>query len=66
MIAHLDRNGDGVLPRDEVPGRMQQRFETVDANRDGALSAEEITAAMEQRRAARAARAAEGPQGSGR
>lgn len=66
MIAHLDRNGDGVLQREEVPARMQTRFETVDANRDGALSAEEITAAMAQRRAARAARVGEGPQGSGR
>jgi len=40
--ARMDRNGDGVLSRDEVPGRLGQRFEELDENRDGVLSQTEI------------------------
>ncbi|WP_164072959.1 EF-hand domain-containing protein [Stenotrophomonas maltophilia] len=54
---HMDRNGDGVLTADELPGgkgrpitREQQRqvivqrFHKQDANRDGYLSARELSA----------------------
>lgn len=40
----LDRNGDGVLSRDEVPERLQGLFTRADVNHDGKLSSEEIRA----------------------
>ncbi|MBS1821479.1 MAG: EF-hand domain-containing protein [Acidobacteria bacterium] len=38
----LDRNGDGILTRDEVPERMQGLFNRIDANHDGRITPEEI------------------------
>lgn len=40
----LDRNGDGVLTRDEVPERLQGLFTRADVNHDGKLTSEEIRA----------------------
>jgi Ca2+-binding EF-hand superfamily protein len=38
----LDRNGDGVLSKDEVPERMQGLFDRTDVNHDGKLTPDEI------------------------
>ena len=40
----LDKNGDGVLTKDEVPERMQAMFDRGDANHDGKLTPDEIRA----------------------
>ncbi|QNI37614.1 EF-hand domain-containing protein [Edaphobacter albus] len=40
----LDRNGDGVLTRDEVPERLQGFFTRADINHDGKLTPDEIRA----------------------
>jgi Ca2+-binding EF-hand superfamily protein len=40
----LDRNGDGVLTKDEVPERMQGMFDRIDTNHDGKLTQDEIKA----------------------
>ena len=34
-----DANDDGVITLDEFPGRMRDRFDSVDANGDGTPSA---------------------------
>lgn len=54
---NMDRNGDGVLETDELPGgrgrpislqayqdNLRQQFHRLDRNRDGYLSAAELTA----------------------
>lgn len=38
----LDRNGDGVISKDEVPERMQGLFARIDANNDGKITPDEI------------------------
>jgi len=40
----LDRNGDGVLSKDEVPERLQGIFARSDANHDGKITPDEIRA----------------------
>lgn len=40
----LDRNGDGLLTRDEFPGVVGRLFDQIDADGDGAISAEEDAA----------------------
>jgi Ca2+-binding EF-hand superfamily protein len=48
MFKRLDRNGDGVITRDEMakkPGK--DHFEEADTDHDGQLSKEEIQAARE-------------------
>lgn len=51
MIEQLmqnDKNGDGKLSADELPGPMaQQLIQNGDKNRDGALSKDELTQAMQ-------------------
>lgn len=38
----LDKNNDGSLDRDEVPGPVKQRFERIDADGNGKISREEF------------------------
>ena len=38
----LDRNGDGILTKDEIPERMQGLFSRIDVNHDGKLTPDEI------------------------
>lgn len=45
-FAWLDRNGDGVLGRDEIP----RWFDRLDVNRDGGVTQEEARAAASRRR----------------
>jgi hypothetical protein len=42
VFASLDANKDGKLTKDEVPGRIAERFDMVDLNRDGAVSVKEL------------------------
>ena len=35
MLAALDANKDGKLTKDEMPGRIAERFDFVDQNHDG-------------------------------
>ncbi len=41
-LQQLDRNGDGILQKDEVPEAYRDRFDAIDANQDGALDRDEI------------------------
>lgn len=46
----LDRNGDGILTKDEVPERMQGMFARIDTNNDGKLTQDEIKASAAAQR----------------
>ncbi len=43
VFKQLDSNGDGKLVKDELPGRMADRFDLIDADGDGAVTKEELT-----------------------
>lgn len=49
LFQRMDRNGDGVLTRDEVPERLQQRMTGLDRDRNGSISADEFGTAMQRR-----------------
>lgn len=57
-FAAMDKNGDGVINRDEAAARprMAKKFDTLDANKDGALSKDEMKAAHDKIKARRMAR----------
>jgi Ca2+-binding EF-hand superfamily protein len=40
----LDRNGDGILTKDEIPERMQGLLSRIDTNHDGKITPDEIRA----------------------
>jgi len=42
LIARLDKDGDGALSGDEIPGWMQRRMERLDKNGDGRLTVDEL------------------------
>jgi Ca2+-binding EF-hand superfamily protein len=42
LIKDYDRNNDGFLQRDEVPGYLRDHFDQLDTNKDGKLSREEL------------------------
>jgi Ca2+-binding EF-hand superfamily protein len=44
-----DRNGDGVLNRDEVPGQLRNEFDKWDTNKDGVIDLKEYTEYMRAR-----------------
>jgi len=44
VVARLDRNADGKLSGDEIPGWMQRRMAQLDKDGDGALTADELGA----------------------
>jgi Ca2+-binding EF-hand superfamily protein len=46
LLKEYDRNGDGFLEREEVSGRLRERFNQLDANHDGRLSREELQKGM--------------------
>jgi hypothetical protein len=45
LLEQLDKNKNGSLDRDEVPGRMMEQFDRIDANKDGVLDRDELMAA---------------------
>ena len=45
-----DADGDGELAKDELPPRMQQRFEVIDTNSDGTVDRGELQAGFERMR----------------
>ncbi len=49
-FAALDKNGDGVISRDEVAARprLVKMFDKLDTNKDGVLSKDEMKAAKEK------------------
>ncbi len=42
FMARFDENKDGVITKDEAPGRMAENFDRIDGNGDGKLTAEEF------------------------
>jgi len=65
-LQRLDKNGDGMLSRQEIPQRMQrlrQHFEHIDRDGDGRLSQREIEILLKRRsdRANRSSQAAAAP-----
>jgi Ca2+-binding EF-hand superfamily protein len=42
LLKEYDKNGDGFLQRDEVPGYIRDHFDQIDTNKDGKLSREEL------------------------
>jgi len=42
FFAHLDRNHDGKLAREELPEQARRMFDRMDADRDGTVTAEEF------------------------
>ena len=49
-VFKMDKNGDGLLAKSEVQGRLLERFETIDVNEDGFISKEEFTNAPRPQR----------------
>lgn len=49
-FAALDKNGDGVISRDEAAARprLAKMFDTLDTNKDGVLSKDEMKAALDK------------------
>ena len=47
VLAHLDKDGDGLISRDEAQAapRLARHFNEIDANKDGFLSKDELAAA---------------------
>jgi hypothetical protein len=62
FIAEHDRNGDGMLARDEVPDWITRAFDRIDVDRDGKLSKRELAAVSD--RLARRASPATQPAGA--
>ena len=42
FIKRFDKNGDGVLTKDELPARLAASFDRLDANKDGKLDKKEV------------------------
>src|SRR5262249_3235043 len=47
FIKRFDKNGDGVLTKDELPERLAERFSRIDANGDGKLDKAEVERMLE-------------------
>ena len=43
-LERVDKNGDGVISRDEWPARRSRAFDRIDTNHDGVVSADELRA----------------------
>ena len=46
FIKRFDKNGDGVLTRDELPPRLADTFDRIDTNKDGKLDKQEVAALL--------------------
>jgi Ca2+-binding EF-hand superfamily protein len=40
----MDKNNDGKFSKDELPPRLQERFDALDANKDGSVELDELRA----------------------
>lgn len=49
LMQRVDRNGDGLIQKDEARGPIAERFQEMDADDNGTLSKEELTAWFEKR-----------------
>jgi mono/diheme cytochrome c family protein len=49
VISMFDKNGDGLLQKDEAPGQMANFFDMIDQNKDGAVDLQEAEAAQKFR-----------------
>ena len=49
----IDTNGDGVITKEDMAAKAEERFKSADTNGDGKLSAEEMKAGAESRKAER-------------
>ena len=56
MFRKLDKNGDSVLSRDEIPQRLAARFARMDQDGSGAIEAREIRAIVQRLRQSGAGR----------
>lgn len=54
-LKRLDKDGNGMISKEEAPPRLKDRFDEVDANKDGQIDKEEMKAARAKR--------GEGPKG---
>jgi Ca2+-binding EF-hand superfamily protein len=50
FLKRFDKNGDGVLTRDELPPRLAQAFDQADRNGDGKLDKQEVAALLQMLR----------------
>jgi len=48
LIKRVDKNGDGMLQKDEAPERMKQFFDLMDSDNDGNVSKEEAEEALKR------------------
>ena len=48
LLKKMDKNADGQLTKDEMPERMQQRFESMDTNGNGVFDKDEQVAVIER------------------
>jgi len=48
-LERFDENGDKKISKEEMPERMQERFDELDKDKDGALTEEEFRAGMQGR-----------------
>jgi len=49
MFGRMDKDGNGVLSKNEVPERMQAHFDKLDADGNGGITREELVTAMKNR-----------------
>jgi len=49
IINRFDKDGDGKLSREELPERMQRRFDRLDANADGYIDKDELAQVFQRR-----------------
>lgn len=50
MLTEMDANKDGKLSKNEVKGRLQKDFDTIDSNKDGFITESEFANAPERKR----------------
>jgi Ca2+-binding EF-hand superfamily protein len=60
MFSHFDKNGDGVVTRDEVRKASEAKFAELDANGDGSITREEMRAKHREMRHGKGKRGGEG------